>query len=133
MAECAATRAARLDSRLGRVHFSADGFQRLEQEDGNVIRAILGISSAAAFGAVALMGASPAFAVFHGHAHGAGMPAAALPELHGLGFALATAALHGIGLLAGTLAVMARDGLPASLARAGGGALAAAGLVLAVL
>ncbi len=41
-----------------------------------------------------------AFAIFHGHAHGAEMPSATPPLLYGLGFILATGALHlaGIGL-----------------------------------
>lgn len=38
------------------------------------------------------------FAVFHGHAHGAEMPAAAAPALYALGFLLATASLHLTGL-----------------------------------
>lgn len=42
------------------------------------------------------------FAVFHGHAHGAEMPAAAQPILYGAGFVLATVLLHvsGIGMAA---------------------------------
>lgn len=44
---------------------------------------------------MALVGA---FAVFHGHAHGAEMPAAAQPLLYGFGFAVATALLHGAGI-----------------------------------
>lgn len=46
---------------------------------------------------IALVGV---FALFHGHAHGAGMPVAATPLLYGLGFILATGTLHlaGIGL-----------------------------------
>jgi urease accessory protein len=41
------------------------------------------------------------FAVFHGYAHGAEMPAAASPLAYGLGIAAATALLHagGIGLI----------------------------------
>lgn len=39
-----------------------------------------------------------AFAVFHGHAHGAGMPSAATPLLYGLGFILATGTLHLAGI-----------------------------------
>lgn len=38
------------------------------------------------------------FAVFHGYAHGAEMPAAASLLTYGAGFALATAALHGVGI-----------------------------------
>jgi urease accessory protein len=63
------------------------------------------------------------FAVFHGHAHGAGMPAAASALTYGAGFALTTAALHGLGLALG------RAG-PARLAQATGGAMALAGVGL---
>ena len=53
-------------------------------------------------GAMALVGA---FALFHGHAHGAEMPAGASAMSYALGFVLATAMLHavgvGIGLVAG--------------------------------
>ena len=53
-------------------------------------------------GAMALAGI---FALFHGHAHGAEMPAGASAMSYALGFVLATAMLHavgvGIGLMAG--------------------------------
>ncbi len=39
------------------------------------------------------------FAVFHGYAHGAEMPAMASPWLYGAGFIIATAVLHAVGLL----------------------------------
>lgn len=39
-----------------------------------------------------------AFALFHGHAHGAEMPSAATPLLYGLGFILATGTLHLAGI-----------------------------------
>ena len=44
---------------------------------------------------IALVGA---FAIFHGHAHGAEMPSAATPLLNGLGFILATGTLHLVGI-----------------------------------
>jgi urease accessory protein len=70
------------------------------------------------------------FAVFHGHAHGAEMPAAASGLAYGLGFLISTAALHaagvGIGALAGRLA-------QERALRAGGGAIAAVGLLLLVV
>ena len=66
------------------------------------------------------------FAVFHGHAHGAEIPAAASPSLYGLGFVAATLILHGIGVGIGALT---QRPLPL---RAAGGAIAAAGLVLLV-
>ncbi|PWC36075.1 HupE/UreJ family protein [Azospirillum sp. TSO35-2] len=53
---------------------------------------------------MALVGA---FAVLHGHAHGAEMPEAAQPLLYGLGFIVSTVLLHGVGIAIG----MARRGL----------------------
>ncbi|MFA6971295.1 MAG: HupE/UreJ family protein [Gallionella sp.] len=41
------------------------------------------------------------FALWHGHAHGAEMPAQSAGFLYGLGFMLATASLHGIGIAFG--------------------------------
>lgn len=43
------------------------------------------------------------FAVFHGHAHGTELPAAANPLAYGVGFVLATGLLHLAGILLGTL------------------------------
>jgi urease accessory protein len=43
------------------------------------------------------------FAILHGNAHGAEMPAGSIPVLYALGFLGATALLHGIGLIAGML------------------------------
>lgn len=43
------------------------------------------------------------FAVFHGQAHGAEMPAMAAPVLYALGFIAATALLHGVGLAGGLM------------------------------
>jgi urease accessory protein len=66
-----------------------------------------------------------AFALFHGHAHGAEMPDFAAPWRYFLGFALATALLHA----AGVAAVSAARTHPA-LVRAGGAAIALAGVWL---
>jgi urease accessory protein len=44
------------------------------------------------------MAITAGFAVFHGYAHGAEMPAAASPLAYGLGFAAATALLHAAGV-----------------------------------
>jgi urease accessory protein len=64
------------------------------------------------------------FALCHGHAHGAEMPAAAQPLLYGLGFVLASALLHGAGVGLGLMA----DRLAAPrLTRAAGAAVALAG------
>ncbi len=52
-------------------------------------------------GAMALVGA---FALFHGHAHGAEMPAGASAMSYAAGFVLATAMLHGAGLALGVAA-----------------------------
>ncbi|AWK85669.1 HupE/UreJ family protein [Azospirillum thermophilum] len=44
-----------------------------------------------------------AFAVLHGHAHGAEMPEAAQPLLYALGFVLSTVLLHGVGIAIGLI------------------------------
>jgi urease accessory protein len=67
------------------------------------------------------------FALFHGWAHGAELPAGASAASYIAGFALATAGLHAIGVLTGSAS---RFVLPARLA---GGAMAAAGLLFAVI
>jgi len=77
--------------------------------------------------AMALVGL---FAVFHGHAHGTEMPTTASGVEYGVGFALATAALHAVGLGLGlTVKQIAQKTAPVAL-RAGGGAIAAAGVFL---
>ena len=71
-----------------------------------------------------------AFAVFHGHAHGAEMPDSAAGVAYGLGFLAATALLHTAGLGLG----FAADGLNGARGRPAlrlaGAGLAAAGLGL---
>jgi urease accessory protein len=66
------------------------------------------------------------FAIFHGFAHGAELPASQSGLGYAAGFMLATAALHGAGLL---LAALFAVRMPA-LARMAGGGLALAGLAL---
>ena len=84
--------------------------------------------SAVVLGAMILTAARPplwvaavlvgAFAIFHGYAHGAELPAAVNPFAYGIGFVLATGVLHlcgiGFGLLvrwpAGRVAVRAAGG-----------------------
>jgi urease accessory protein len=44
-----------------------------------------------------------AFAVFHGHAHGAELPGSANPLAYGVGFVVATGLLHLCGITIGTL------------------------------
>lgn len=67
------------------------------------------------------------FAVFHGHAHGAEMPATASGMTYGTGFVLATALLHGLGLGIGTLIQRL---IHQGATRYAGGAVAAIGLYL---
>jgi urease accessory protein len=69
------------------------------------------------------------FALFHGHAHGAELPAAASPLLYGLGFVAATALLHLIGLGIGQILKLPQGQLAV---RAGGAGIAAAGVFLLV-
>jgi urease accessory protein len=61
------------------------------------------------------------FAVFHGQAHGAEMPAMAAPMQYALGFIAATALLHGIGLAGGLM----REGSLSRLVLRGAGAVVA--------
>jgi urease accessory protein len=72
-------------------------------------------------------------AVFHGHAHGAEMPATASGLDYAIGFAAATAMLHavGIGLTLGVQKAGAT--LAPAAVRLGGGIIAAAGVTLAAL
>lgn len=78
---------------------------------------------------VAAMALVGFFAVFHGHAHGSEMPVDASGLSYGLGFMLATALLHAVGI-AVDLGI-GRIGERSRLAfRAGGGAMALAGLGL---
>jgi urease accessory protein len=44
-----------------------------------------------------------AFAIFHGHAHGAELPHAAQPLAYGVGFVMATGLLHATGITIGVL------------------------------
>ena len=66
-----------------------------------------------------------AFAIFHGHAHGAELPSAASPVVYSIGFVIATGLLHLLGIAFGLLI-----GRPAGAlaVRTGGAAIAVAGL-----
>ena len=66
-----------------------------------------------------------AFAIFHGHAHGTELPAAADPLTYAIGFVLATGLLHLLGIAFGLL-VRWPAGMIA--VRAGGGAIALVGV-----
>jgi urease accessory protein len=70
-----------------------------------------------------------AFAVFHGHAHGTELPAAASPLAYSLGFVIATGLLHLAGI---TFGLLTRWPAGQLAVRAGGGAIAAAGLFFLV-
>ncbi len=70
------------------------------------------------------------FAVFHGHAHGSEMPAAAAGMAYAAGFMIATAALHAIGLAMGFAIARAGDAKGAFATRSAGGIAALAGIGL---
>jgi urease accessory protein len=95
-----------------------------------ILTSVVVLGAAVALGAQASLltsaGLVGAFAVLHGAAHGAELPAAASPLLYGIGFVAATLALHGIGITIG-----AATHRPL-LMRTVGGAIAAAGLLLFV-
>lgn len=77
--------------------------------------------------AMALVGA---FAVFHGHVHGAEMPENAAGLTYGIGFMLATATLHGLGVGLGFLVGKFAHTQGKLIHRVAGGAISLAGLVL---
>jgi urease accessory protein len=66
-----------------------------------------------------------AFAVFHGHAHGAELPEATSPLVYSLGFVVATGLLHLAGVAFGLLGRSPRGWL---IVRAAGGLIALGGL-----
>jgi urease accessory protein len=70
-----------------------------------------------------------AFALLHGHAHGAELPADAATVTYAAGFALATALLHGTGL---GIAYAAGGERGAMVVRGAGALVAVAGVALAV-
>jgi urease accessory protein len=71
-----------------------------------------------------------AFALLHGHAHGAELPTEAAAVSYAAGFALATALLHGAGLGVAYLAGGERGAL---LVRGAGALVAVAGVALALV
>lgn len=79
------------------------------------------------------MALAAVFALFHGHAHGTEMPAAAAGLEYAAGFVAATALLHALGVGIGLASSLAGEKLAPLSLRAGGGAIAAAGLVLVAL
>jgi urease accessory protein len=70
------------------------------------------------------------FALLHGHAHGAELPAATAAISYSAGFALATALLHAVGL---GLAFLSAREAGSLLVRGAGGLIAACGVALAVI
>lgn len=85
------------------------------------------VAAAARLPLAASIATVSAFAMFHGHAHGAEMPTAASGLSYGLGFVLATALLHGVGLAVGVLSQQ-KISLPAT--RLAGAAIALSSFVL---
>jgi urease accessory protein len=92
---------------------------------------LLGIAVAAALRAPAVVGAIVigAFALLHGYAHGAELPAGASVAGYITGFALATALLHSIGV---TASVVAGQGRARVAVRALGALVLVAGVALAL-
>jgi urease accessory protein len=77
--------------------------------------------------AMALVGA---FAIFHGHAHGAEMPANASGVAYAIGFVLATGLLHLFGIAIGVGVAQAGQRYSQRITQAGGLALAVAGVLV---
>ncbi|MFV7772363.1 HupE/UreJ family protein [Shewanella marisflavi] len=76
------------------------------------------------------MGFVGLFAIFHGHAHGAEMPALTSPVLYALGFLSGTAVIHLLGVSLGFIMQQLSGKLP--LLRLSGGAIALIGGYLIV-
>ena len=70
------------------------------------------------------------FALLHGHAHGAELPAHAAAATYAAGFTLATALLHGLGL---GVATLCRGDIGRLIVRGAGAVVAVAGVALAVV
>ena len=70
------------------------------------------------------------FAIFHGHVHGAEMPANVSGYAFGVGFACATAILHAMGIGLGLGIGTANLPLKQRFVQLSGGAMSAAGIVL---
>lgn len=87
------------------------------------------IASAARLPLKAGVGLIGLFALFHGYAHGAEMPAMTSGWLYGLGFVLATASLHLCGISLGLASQKIR---PLALVRYAGAMIAVLGVYLAI-
>jgi urease accessory protein len=96
-------------------------------------------TSAIVLGAVVALAVKPplwlaglvvgAFAIFHGHAHGTELPEAANPIAYSLGFVVATGLLHAAGI---AFSLVTHWPPGKHLVRAGGGVIAALGLMFLV-
>jgi urease accessory protein len=78
------------------------------------------------------MGIVGFFAVFHGHAHGAEMPADASSLSYAAGFMLATTGLHVAGVTLGLGLAKLASGYSRRAIQVGGGAMAAVGTGLLI-
>lgn len=94
---------------------------------GSLVVIGLAVSLAWRVGAVAGFVLVAAFALFHGHAHGAEMPAGVSALGYAAGFLAATGLLHAAGVGSG---LVARALKRPSLTRGAGAAIAAVGIVL---
>lgn len=79
------------------------------------------VATAARLPLAASMAIVGAFALMHGHAHGAEMPGSVSGLTYGLGFVLATAALHSVGI---ALGLSARKITPMHVTRFAGAGIA---------
>lgn len=92
---------------------------------------VLGLAVAlrASLPTLAAMALAGSFAIFHGHAHGAEMPADAA-AVYAAGFMLATALLHAAGIAVGLVAGRLSERGGWRVAQMAGGAMALAGVLL---
>ena len=111
---------------LGRAGFAFSGTEQLIAASVLVLGIL--IATAARLPLPASMALVGVFALFHGFAHGAEMPATAAALQYGLGFVATTALLHAAGLALGLLGAR----LPARAAKLAGLAIAACGVALFV-
>lgn len=118
---------------LGFAGFGLAPFSEAGVELGIALSVVV-IGGALAFGAAIPLALAAAlvggFAVFHGFAHGAEMPAAASGLSYGLGFLAATALLHGAGLTLGFGLDKLAGAASRRLARAGGALVGLSGLAI---
>jgi urease accessory protein len=72
------------------------------------------------------------FAIFHGVAHGAEMPATMSGLSYGIGFVMATTLLHGVGIAAGVVSQRFGDAMGGYALRTIGGCIAVIGVMMVV-